>query len=106
MCSDQAGSALCIARHVTIEAAVAGSVVLDAGGARRGIYVSSDGKAELVGLNITGGYANPGSFGLSQGAGLFIDGEANLDGCNVYTNSAVDVRLLLNYVPHPAEELP
>ena len=90
------GSALCIDRRVTIEAEVAGSVVLDAGGARRVIYVSSDGRAELVGLNVTGGNARLGLLQATGGGGLFIDsgGEANLDGCNVYTNSAVDVRLL------------
>ena len=57
MCTDQGGSALCIDRNVTIEAEVAGSVVLDAKGARRVIYVSTAGRAELIGLNITGGYA-------------------------------------------------
>ena len=55
MCSDEGGSALCIDRNVTIEAEVAGSVVLDAKGARRVIYVSPAGRAELVGLIITGG---------------------------------------------------
>ena len=50
------GSALCIDRNVTIEAEVAGRVVLDAKGARRVIYVSTAGRAELVGLSITGGY--------------------------------------------------
>ena len=96
MCSDEGGSALCIDRRVTIEAEVAGSVVLDAGGARRVIYVSSGGRAELIGLNITGGYANSG------GGGLFIDsgGEANLDGCNVYTNTAEDVRLFSEQLLH------
>ena len=58
MCSDEGGSALCIDRNVTIEAEVAGSVVLDAKGARRVIYVSTAGRAELVGLNITGGAAD------------------------------------------------
>ena len=57
MCDDQDGSALCINRHVTIEAEVAGSVMLDAKGARRVIYVSTAGRAELIGLNITGGAA-------------------------------------------------
>ena len=58
MCTGyQGGSALCINRDVTIEAEVAGSVVLDAKGARRVIYVSSGGTTELIGLNITGGYA-------------------------------------------------
>ena len=55
------GSALCIDRHVTIEAEVAGSVVLDAKGARRVIYVTA-GRAELIGLNITGGAAYSVSF--------------------------------------------
>ena len=58
MCSEQGGSALCIDRTVTIEAEVAGSVVLDAKGARRIIYVSSAGRVELIGLNITGGAAD------------------------------------------------
>ena len=53
MCDDEGSSALCIDRNVTIEAEVAGSVVLDAKGARRVIYVSSGGRAELIGLNIT-----------------------------------------------------
>ena len=65
MCPDQGGSALCIDRHVTIEAEVAGSVVLDAKGARRVIYVSTAGRAELVGLNITGGAAYSVSFRAS-----------------------------------------
>ena len=56
MCSgDQGGSALCIDRNVTIEAEVAGSVVLDAKGSRRVIYVSTASRAKLIGLNITGG---------------------------------------------------
>ena len=57
MCTgSQGGSALCINRDVTIEAEVAGSVVLDAKGARRVVYVSHAGRAELIGLDITGGY--------------------------------------------------
>ena len=52
------GSALCIERPVTIEAEVAGSVVIDAKGERRVIYVSSfSGVAKLIGLNIKGGYS-------------------------------------------------
>ena len=64
MCSDdmcivgQGGSALCIDHNVTIEAEVAGSVVLDAKGARRVIYVSAAGRAQLLGLHITGGATN------------------------------------------------
>ena len=57
MCPEQRGSALCIDRNVTLEAEVAGSVVLNATGARRVIYVSTAGRAELIGLNITGGAA-------------------------------------------------
>ena len=57
MCSNEGGSALCIDRNVTIEAEVAGTVVLNATGARRLVYVSAAGRAELVGLNITGGKA-------------------------------------------------
>ena len=59
------GSALCIDRNVTIEAEVAGSVVLDAKGARLVIHVSSTGRAELVGLNITRGAAYNVSFRAS-----------------------------------------
>ena len=58
MCSNEGGSALCIDRNVTIEAEVAGSVVLKAKGARRVIYVSAAGRAELAGLDITGGQAD------------------------------------------------
>ena len=58
MCPDYGGSALCIERNVIIEAEVAGSVVLDAKGARRVIYVSTAGRTELIGLNVTGGAAD------------------------------------------------
>jgi len=58
MCSNEGGSALCIDRNVTIESEVAGSVVLNATGARRVIYVATAGRVALVGLNITGGQAN------------------------------------------------
>ena len=67
MCDNEGGSALCIDRTVTIEAEVAGSVVFDAKGARRVIYVSTAGRAELIGLNITGGAtANRVSFRASS----------------------------------------
>ena len=58
MCDNEGGSALCIDRTVTIEAEVPGSVVLDAKGARRVVYVSPAGRAELIGLNIMGGAAD------------------------------------------------
>ena len=52
------GSALCISRNVTIEAEVAGSVVLKATGATRVFRVSSRCTATLIGLTITGGSTN------------------------------------------------
>ena len=55
MCS---GSAVCIDRALTIEAQVPGSVVLDAKGGRQVFVIQSSGTAELIGLNITGGYAS------------------------------------------------
>ena len=47
---------LCVTSAVTIEAAEAGTVVLDATGQRRVFYIEATG-VELIGLNITGGYA-------------------------------------------------
>ena len=110
MCTEEGGSALCIDRPVTISAEVAGSVVLDAKGARRVIYVAAAGRAELVGLNITGGYTDdvcspvepslsshpaPRSnvtcaHGWQYGGGLHIVGSARatLTGTNVYKNQA------------------
>ena len=52
------GSAVCIDRALTIEAEVPGAVVLNAMGGRRVFEIQSGGTAELVGLNITGGYAS------------------------------------------------
>ena len=104
-------SALCINRNVTIEAEVAGSVVLDAKGMRRVITVMSGAEAKLVGLNITGGAV----VGLKQfsktvvkreqwvidtakdwtlqGGGLFVQqgGTADLDKCNIFDNAAKEV---------------
>ena len=51
------GSAVCINRALTIEAEVPGAVVLNAMGGRRIFLIQSGGTAELIGLNITGGYA-------------------------------------------------
>ena len=54
-------SAIYINRGVVIEAAQPGTVVLDAQGTsstkRRVIYVASGATVELIGLNITGGWA-------------------------------------------------
>jgi len=52
------GSAICIDRALTIEAQVPGSVVLDAKGGRRVFEIQYGRTAELIGLNITGGYAS------------------------------------------------
>ena len=54
-------SAICIDRALTIEAQVPGSVVFDGNagnGGRRVFLIQSGGTAELIGLNITGGYAS------------------------------------------------
>jgi hypothetical protein len=51
-------SAVCIDRALTIEAEVPGAVVLDAKGGRRVFEIQSGGTVELIGLNITGGYAS------------------------------------------------
>ena len=64
---------------------MAGSVVLDAKGARRVIYVAATGRAELIGLNITGGATNGRE---ERGGGLFIEGTATLTNTNVYKNQA------------------
>jgi len=51
-------SALSISRAVTIEAEMAGSVVLNGRSQTRVFDIASSGVAQLIGLNITGGYAN------------------------------------------------
>ena len=84
-------SALCIDRPVTIEAEVAGSVVLDAKRARRVIYVSAAGTAQLVGLNITGGRVGlVGGVGFfsAKGGGILIEGSADLTDCNIQSSEA------------------
>ena len=61
MCYTYRGSALCISRSVTIEAAVPGTVVLNAQGSSsstRRVMDISAGTVTLIGLNITGGYKN------------------------------------------------
>ena len=54
-----AGAAVCISRTLIIEAEVPGAVVFNAmGGERRVFDIQSGGTVELIGLNITGGYAD------------------------------------------------
>eukprot|EP00966_Prymnesium_polylepis_P194135 4500664-Prymnesium_polylepis.1 len=92
MCSS---SALCIDRDVLIEAATPGTAVLNAGSRgphgtwswssalayRRVLHISA-GAVVLTGLNITGGYADP-------GGGIRIDGgQATFSGCSIYSNTA------------------
>ena len=111
MCSDTklGDSAICINRAVTIEAEVAGSVLLDAKGARRVITVLSGAAAKLVGLNITGGavvgrkvYIKDGelqAWGTRssdyslEGGGLLVErgGTADLEECNIFDNTAKEV---------------
>ena len=115
MCS---GSAVCIDRALTIEAQVPGSVVLDAKGGRRVFMIQSGGTAELIGLDITGGYASVQSahllnplrhflqcpngtlraplFGL-QGGGVYVasNGVADFESCNIHDNTAYSVCLHL-----------
>ena len=78
MCTE---SALCIDRAVIIKAELAGSVVLDAKGStwttRRYIEVQLGGAADLIELNITGGYHNSG------GSGVRVEGVARLCVCTV-----------------------
>ena len=52
------GSAVCVDRSLTIEAEVHGAVVLNAMRGRRVFEIQADGTAELIGLNITGGFAS------------------------------------------------
>ena len=53
---DVSDGQLSLSYAVTIEAKVPGTVVLDAARSNRVLYISGTG-VELVGLNITGGYA-------------------------------------------------
>ena len=48
---------LCLDYAVTIEAEVAGTVVLDAARSNRVVYITGTG-VELIGLNITGGMSS------------------------------------------------
>ena len=87
------GAALCIDRVLTIEALVAGSVVLDAEDVMQAVYVQYSGVAQLIGLNITRGYARATLWPSMPpcGGGIFVHGlgaQANVQGCNIYNNSA------------------
>ena len=80
---------LSVTRAVTIEAAVPGSVVLDAQGsssARRRVLninpASASDAVELIGLNVTGGYR-------WAGGGVHVSGgTVTLNSCNIYSNTA------------------
>ncbi|KOO31874.1 hypothetical protein Ctob_016122, partial [Chrysochromulina tobinii] len=79
---------LSITRSVIIEAAVAGSVVLDAqaneGRLRRVLNINpgSSGVVQVNALNITGGYADEGG-----GVDVF-GGTVALSSCQIYSNAA------------------
>ena len=77
MCSN---GTLCLTQSVVIEAEEAGTVVLDAKGTNRVVYIATGVEAQLHGLNITGGAAD-------SGGGLDNHGRAHLSRCNIYNNS-------------------
>jgi len=84
-------SALCIDRDVTIQAIIPGSVVLDADAVssqenRRVIKISGIANVSLIGLNITGGFAQDG-YG---GGGLYIRDNAvvHMQVCQIFSNTA------------------
>ena len=85
-------SALCINRAVTIEAEVPGSVELGStshNSRRRVFWVQSSGVATLIGLNITGGYVASAGWGFGDwGGGVYIQGTATLNDCNIHGNTA------------------
>ena len=85
-------SQLQINRDVIIEAEVPGTVVLDGQGSTRVMQISS-GTVELIGLNITGGYAS-----RDNGGGIHIAGSntiATIKGCYIYSNKATSVRVAM-----------
>eukprot|EP00900_Chrysochromulina_parva_P017302 jgi/Chrpa1/25573/Chrysochromulina_OHIO_Genome00022343-RA len=71
-------SELSVSRSVVLEAAVAGSVVLDAqsssGSPRRVLNINpgSSGVVQLIGLNITRGYSE--NYGWTGGGGVYVSG--------------------------------
>ena len=83
---------LSVTRAVTIEAAVPGSVVLDAqasSSAKRRVLnvnpASASDTVELIGLNVTGGYVSY----PDNGGGIQIsNGQVTLSQVNVYSNHA------------------
>ena len=119
-CDPYGDSALCIGRHLTIRAEKNGTVVLNATKQTwRVVYVGKGGRAELVGLKITGGAATnvhslfePSRLFFhrpvgvlafcSQGGGLFIasGAEAHLSECVVSGNEASSVRARLSVTLH------
>ena len=66
------GSAVCINRALTIEAEVPGAVVLNAMRGRRVFEIQADGTAELIGLNITGGFASDVVLAFSNPSRTFL----------------------------------
>jgi parallel beta-helix repeat protein len=85
-------SELSISRSVVLEAAVAGSVVLDAqsssGSPRRVLNINpgSSGVVQLIGLNITGGYLQ-----YLPGGGVYVqDGTVAISSCTISGNTATN----------------
>jgi len=78
-------STLSISRSITLEAANTGTVVLDGQGSTQVLGISS-GTVELIGLDITGGYA----FADGGGAAIYSGALVTFTNCNIYGNTAAD----------------
>jgi hypothetical protein len=96
---------LSITRSVVLEAAVAGSVVLDAQASssrqRRVLYINpgSLGVVQLIGLNITGGYRWDVSL---RGGGVYISsGTVSFSSCTISGNTANNVCAHAQNFPWP-----
>ena len=90
----QLGTTLSVYRSLTLEAAVPGSVVLDAGAGaltmRRVLEISpgDSGVVEMIGLNITGGSAKTEEYFLGGGI-LVTSGQVFIRRCRTHGNSAL-----------------
>jgi hypothetical protein len=58
MCTYSGGAGLCIYRRVAIEAAVHGTAFISGMSQRRTMYLANTADVEVVGVSITGGYAD------------------------------------------------
>jgi len=92
MCSDSGGSAICLHQSVTIKAAVAGTVVLDAMQQRRVIHISGSSTfVQLIGLEITGGQANSGGGMLIEGSSTVTVTTSTISGNTAYNGGGMRI---------------